>query len=147
MVTDVKARRPVGRPRKNINPEIVEALARIQCTDSEIAAVLDVNERTIQRNFAAILKKGREAGKQSLKRMQYKLAEEGNATMQIWLGKQYLGQKDKVEHTGKGGGPIAVNVSHRVTSFDWESFRQELEYQKQRAVESEGGGDTQGDGA
>ena len=104
---------------------------------------------TLQRNFGAAIKRGREHGKQSLKRMQFKAAEEGNAALLIWLGKQYLGQKDKVEteHTGKDGGPIAVNVSHRVTSFDWESFRQELAYQKQRAVESEGGGDTQGDGA
>ena len=142
------AKRPVGRPRKNINPEIVEALARIQCTDSEIAAVLDVNERTIQRNFAAILKKGREAGKQSLKRMQYKLAEEGNATMQIWLGKQYLGQKDKVEneHTGANGGPISVNATHRVASFNWEAFRQELEHQIQRAMGQDGGNHSEGDG-
>jgi hypothetical protein len=40
--------------------------------------------------------------------MQFKAAEGGNATMLIWLGKQYLGQSDKTQHelSGPGGGPI-----------------------------------------
>jgi hypothetical protein len=32
----------------------------------------------------------------------------GNPTMLIWLGKQYLDQKDKNELTGKDGGPLTV---------------------------------------
>jgi hypothetical protein len=34
--------------------------------------------------------------------MQWKTAEAGNPTMQIWMGKQYLGQQDKqaVQHSG-----------------------------------------------
>ena len=39
--------------------------------------------------------------KASLRRMQYKAAEGGNVTAQIWLGKQILGQKDKLEHSGE----------------------------------------------
>lgn len=142
------ARRPVGRPRKDVNPELVEALARIQCTDDEIAAVLKIAVSTLQ-NFRAVIKTGREHGKQSLKRMQFKAAEEGNAALLIWLGKQYLGQKDKVEteHTGNGGGPIAVSVSHRAASFNWEAFRQELDHQKQRAVGQDGGEHPEGDGS
>ena len=44
-----------------------------------------------------------ESGRASLRRMQYVAAKKGNATMQIWLGKQYLGQKDKqeIEHSGE----------------------------------------------
>ena len=38
-------------------------------------------------------------GKASLRRRQYKLAEEGNPTMLIWLGKQWLGQSEKKEIT------------------------------------------------
>ena len=34
------------------------------------------------------------------KLMKYKLAEK-NTTMAIWLGKQYLGQTDKIENTNK----------------------------------------------
>ena len=32
----------------------------------------------------------------SLRRTQFKIAEGGNATMAIFLGKQYLGQKDTI---------------------------------------------------
>lgn len=38
----------------------------------------------------------RGAGKISLRRSQWRLAEK-NASMAIWLGKQYLGQRDVVE--------------------------------------------------
>jgi hypothetical protein len=36
--------------------------------------------------------------------------ENGNATMAIWLGKQYLGQSDKISQqmTGSDGGPISL---------------------------------------
>ena len=33
----------------------------------------------------------------SLRRMQFEKAQTGNTTMLIWLGKQMLGQKDKIE--------------------------------------------------
>lgn len=37
----------------------------------------------------------------SLRRQQIALAEKGNATMLIWLGKQLLGQSDKVDTKSK----------------------------------------------
>jgi hypothetical protein len=38
----------------------------------------------------------------SLRRMQWQAAENGNPTMLVWLGKQYLNQKDKAEQTISG---------------------------------------------
>lgn len=75
-------------------------------TQEEIAVFLDISVRTLQRDkeFCRIYKKGLESGKMSLRRKQFKLAEK-NATMGIWLGKQYLNQKDKqqIEHSGDLG--------------------------------------------
>lgn len=87
-----------GRPKKVINYELAEKLANIMCTQEEIATMFDCDVRTLQRDeeFCRVFKKGKENGKMSLRRMQYKLAEK-NPTMAIWLGKQYLGQKDTVE--------------------------------------------------
>ena len=45
------------------------------------------------RTFADVYKEKRQGGKASLRRQQFKIAET-NATMAIWLGKQYLGQSD-----------------------------------------------------
>jgi hypothetical protein len=46
--------------------------------------------------FADTYKSKSQVGKSSLRRAQWKLAEK-NASMAIWLGKQYLGQRDIVE--------------------------------------------------
>ena len=97
-----------GRKKTPIDYEKAEKLAIILCTQSEIAAVLDVPLSTLEHDpeFLRIHKKGMETGRASLRRMQYKGAEAGNATMLIWLGKQHLGQKDKQELTGKDDTPL-----------------------------------------
>ena len=92
-----------GRPKMLLNEvgiETVKSLARIQCTDEEIASVLGVSvdlltNRNNKAAFAAAKEQGQQSGKASLRRMQFQTAEAGNATMLIWLGKQYLGQKEK----------------------------------------------------
>lgn len=88
-----------GRPRKEIDMKLVESLANIQCTQEEIACVLECSVDTLMRQpgFAEIYKKGKEFGKSSLRRTQWKLAQT-NTAMAIWLGKQYLGQTDKIEN-------------------------------------------------
>ena len=55
-------------------------------------------------NFSEIFKEKRGLGKISLRRNQWRLAEK-SATMAIWLGKQYLGQKDQVEAS------VAVDIA------------------------------------
>lgn len=92
-----------GRPKLLLNQvgiETIRNLASIQCTDEEIASVLGVSvdlltNRNNKDTFQEAKEAGQLSGKASLRRMQFKTAEAGNATMQIWLGKQYLGQKDK----------------------------------------------------
>jgi hypothetical protein len=86
-----------GRPKKFVDLELVEKLAHIQCTYGEIASTLGVSVDTLQRNknFAATYKRGAEGGRKSLRRMQFESANKGNIVMQIWLGKQYLGQSDQ----------------------------------------------------
>jgi hypothetical protein len=99
---------PPGRPKKVIQTKQVMELASIGCTMQEMAGILDCSEKTLQRRFVHVIKKGMEQFKKSLRRMQYDSAKHGSQTMLIWLGKQYLGQKDKVENeiTGKDGQAI-----------------------------------------
>jgi len=97
MANNVRAGKPtLGRPKKFVDLELVEKLAHIQCTQTEIAATLGVSVDTLARNkhFAEIYKRGSEGGRKSLRRMQFESASKGNITMQIWLGKQYLKQSD-----------------------------------------------------
>jgi hypothetical protein len=87
----------MARPRKKIDPDQVRQLAAIGCSQSEIGSILKCSVDTLKRRFADAIKDGELEGNASLKRMQWIAAKNGNVTMQIWLGKQRLGQSDKVE--------------------------------------------------
>ncbi len=99
-----------GRPKKELDYKKITTLSQIHCTQEEIASVMEVSVRTLQRNkeFCRIYKKGMEEGKASLRRMQFAKANEGNTTMMIWLGKQLLGQADKVENREVGKREVKV---------------------------------------
>lgn len=90
---------PGGRPKFQIDYELVERLAQIQCTQEEIASALGCSTKTLQRDeeFSRIYKVSMDDGRKSLRRLQWDKAKQGNTTMLIWLGKQYLGQRDKQE--------------------------------------------------
>ena len=95
----------MGRPRKEIDHQQFRKLCQIQCTLEEIAAWFECSVDTIERwckretdkTFAELHRIYSVDGKISLRRNQFKLAEK-NVTMAIWLGKQYLGQKDSREY-------------------------------------------------
>ena len=94
----------MGRPKKEIDQRQFEKFCGLQCTLEEICAFFDVTDKTLDRwcketygkLFSEVFKEKRGLGKISLRRNQWRLAEK-SATMAIWLGKQYLGQKDQVE--------------------------------------------------
>jgi hypothetical protein len=106
-----------GRPKKQIDYELVKELADIQCTQEEIAGVLNISVRTLQRDdeFCRIYKNGMLKGKMSLRRMQWASAQSGNNTMLVWLGKQYLGQSDKVETENNTNNKEMIEAINRFT--------------------------------
>jgi hypothetical protein len=97
-----QATNPVGRPRKELDFDTVEKLCSMQCTAVEIAGFFGVSVDTLDlrckdwgyANFTDLFKECGADGKISLRRWQMKAAEKGNAALLIWLGKQYLNQKD-----------------------------------------------------
>ena len=119
-----------GRPRKELSDEDFEKLVgmiEIQCTQEEICGIFGISEDTLSRrlkdrgelSFADLYEKHQNDGRASLRRSQWKTAKDGNATMQIWLGKQVLKQRDVVhnEVTGKDGDAIEINPSEKLTEF------------------------------
>lgn len=91
----------MARPRKEINQKQFENLCGLQCTHEEICAWFDITPKTLEAwckrtyklSFSKVFAQKRGKGKISLRRSQWRLAEK-NANMAIWLGKQYLGQRD-----------------------------------------------------
>ena len=107
-ITGRKRKANSGRPRVTWDEaqwRQIDGMCAIQCTESEIAGVMNVSTDTLERivkdewgiNFAEYYKQKSDKGKMSLRRLQWKSAEAGNVAMQIFLGKQMLGQKEKAE--------------------------------------------------
>lgn len=91
----------MARPRKDIDPVQVEKMAAIGCTYAEIAAVMGCDPSTLTRRFAQAIKDGHERRNASVRRSQYEVGvNKKNCTMLIWLGKQHLGQAEKIEQSG-----------------------------------------------
>ena len=88
----------VGRPKILLDVKKIAELSKLQCTLEEIAAVMGVHRATLMRNYAQIIDDNREVGKTSLRRSMWKKAlNKDNTNMQIWLSKNVLGYKDKIE--------------------------------------------------
>lgn len=92
----------MGRRPKEIDQKQFENLCGLQCTYDEICSWFDVTDKTLNswckrtygKNFSDVFREKRGRGKISLRRTQWELAKK-NASMAIFLGKQYLGQSDQ----------------------------------------------------
>jgi hypothetical protein len=99
----VAKKHPGGRPKIKMGIEEVENLSRLNCTMDELAAYFRVDVRTVQLRaqkepaFRAAVERGQAMGRLSVRRQQARLLEQGNPTISIWLGKQLLGQRDRLE--------------------------------------------------
>jgi hypothetical protein len=110
-----------GKPKVEFDLDELEKLARVGCTNQTMAAILDVGKATLQRRIAdtpavqAAIANGRATMERGLRQAQLATALRGNATMQIWLGKQVLGQRDvrAVEVSGVDGAPLELGVDLR----------------------------------
>ena len=65
--------------------------------------------RNYKKRFAEVFAEKRAYGKVSLRRTQWTLAEKSPA-MAIFLGKNYLGQSDKVEFAGNKNNPLKIET-------------------------------------
>lgn len=120
----------MARPRKEIDKTEFEKLCGIQCTEEEICAWFGVTDKTLSswckrtygQSFSETFRQKRGIGRIALRRAQFQLMKK-NATMAIWLGKQWLGQTDKVEQTKR---------------FDTEQFEQIVAATQGFSVEADG---------
>ncbi len=100
----------MARPKKEIDAELFERLCNMQCTLEEICAAMNVSYKTLEgwceKEYGqkAIERKA-VIGKISLRRIQWRLAEK-SPQMAMFLGKQYLGQKERVETNIKTSGEL-----------------------------------------
>lgn len=91
----------MSKPFTELDEKSFEHLCQLQCNLMEIASFFDCSHDTVERwcvrhygkNFKQIWLEKHGKGLVSLRRSQFKMSEY-NPTMAIWLGKQYLNQRD-----------------------------------------------------
>ena len=97
-----KAKKPVGRPRIELDPKQAKIFGYFRATYDTMAEQIGCHVDTIRAamqdedsEFSKEYKKGFSGMKMKLSEAQIKTAiEEHNPTLLVWLGKQYLNQKD-----------------------------------------------------
>lgn len=109
----------MGRPKIEISWVELDKLCSLQCSQEEIAGWFNCSIDTIEARvkethgmtFPEYFAQKRSGGKISLRRKQYEAAMSGNTALLIWLGKQYLGQSEKIE-SSIDQKTIQINIDH-----------------------------------
>ena len=125
----------MARPLKEIDKHQFENLCGLQCTKEEICSFFDLTDKTLEnwckrtykKGFSDVFRIKRGKGKISLRRSQFRLAET-NASMAIFLGKQYLGQKDVQQIEGETVTPkleIAITDNSKLEKILYEEKENE----------------------
>ena len=111
-----------GVPEVEFDLDDLEEMAALGIPNERMARLLHIGKATLQRAVADTpevedaIELGRARLDRSLRTAQVRTAlsigTPGSATLQIWLGKQLLGQRDvrAVDVTGAGGGPLELQA-------------------------------------
>lgn len=106
----------MARPLTDIDWDQVDKMCEIHCTGEEQASILGVDYDTLNAackrdkgiGFSDYFKQKSSGGKMSLRRRQFTSAMDGNTTMLVWLGKNWLGQSDMPEPEPQDLPPIVI---------------------------------------
>ncbi len=111
----------MGQGVINIDWEHVGDMLMAGATGVEAAAAIGVHENTLygrcrtdlDMDFVAFRAEKYAKGNEALRRKQYEVAMQGEKTMLVWLGKQRLGQADKVQNEIIGQEPVRIEIIDR----------------------------------
>jgi hypothetical protein len=99
----------IGRPKKELDEDIIAKLSQIGCTQEEIGSVVGISARQLQRRYADLVADNKNKGKASLRKKMWEKALKGDPKMLIWLSKNYLNMVDKV-HTTSTTEPLPLII-------------------------------------
>ena len=106
----------MSRPLIEIDWDQVDRMCEYHCTGEEQAGILGIDYDTLNAackrekgcGFSDYFKQKASGGKMSLIRRQFTAAMDGNSTMLVWLGKNWLGQSDQPEPEAQDLPPIVI---------------------------------------
>jgi len=107
----------IGRPKKQLDEEVIARLSQIGCTQEEIGSVVGISARTLQRRYADLVAENKNKGKASLRKVLWKKALKGDPKLLIWLSKNELGMVDKI-HTTSTVEPLPLIIDAKAEDLN-----------------------------
>ena len=99
----------IGRPKKQLDKDVIAKLSQIGCTQEEIGSVVGISARTLQRRYADLVAENKNIGKASLRKKLWEKALKGDPKLLIWLSKNELNMVDKI-HTTQAVEPLPLII-------------------------------------
>ena len=99
----------IGRPKKELDEDVIAKLSQIGCTQEEIGSVVGISARTLQRRYADLVAENKNIGKASLRKKLWEKALKGDPKLLIWLSKNELNMVDKI-HTTQAVEPLPLII-------------------------------------
>ena len=117
--TDTIKTKSMGRPKKELDEDVIAKLSQIGCTQEEIGSVVGISARTLQRRYADLVAKNKSIGKSSLRKKLWEKAMrgQGNDKLLIWLSKNELGMVDKI-HTTSTVEPLPLIIDAKAEDIN-----------------------------
>ena len=114
----------IGRPKKQLDKDVIAKLSQIGCTQEEIGSCVGISARTLQRRYADLVKENKNIGKASLRKKMWDKAMrgQGNDKLLIWLSKNELNMRDKIE-TQSIVEPLPLIIDAKAEEIDGEEKR------------------------
>lgn len=112
----------MGRPKFIIDDKMFDTAIQLPLIKSDICSLVgNCSEDTLERyckqrfglRFAELQEQKRQNFRKNILGKQYELAMKGDRVMLIWLGKQYLGQREKQEIVGDAEQPLTISYLPR----------------------------------
>ena len=109
----------IGRPKKELDEEVIARLSQIGCTQEEIGSVVGISARTLQRRYADLIQDNKNIGRSSLRKKLWSKAMrgQGNDKLLIWLSKNELGMVDKI-HTTSTVEPLPLIIDAKAEDLN-----------------------------
>ena len=112
----------IVRPKKQLDKDVIAKLSQIGCTQEEIGSCVGISARTLQRRYADLVKENKNIGKASLRKKMWDKALKGNDKLLIWLSKNALNMRDKIE-TQSIVEPLPLIIDAKAEEIDGEEKR------------------------
>jgi hypothetical protein len=114
----------IGRPKKDLDKDVIAKLSQIGCTQEEIGSCVGISARTLQRRYADLVKENKNIGRASLRKKMWDKAMrgQGNDKLLIWLSKNELNMRDKIE-TQSIVEPLPLIIDAKAEEIDGEEKR------------------------